>query len=84
MKEISFSELRREVRACNRCGLCESRIQAVFGEGPSDSPVMLVGEAPGAQEDAAGIPFVGRSGKFLTSLLEEAGFPRRSCSLRTW
>ena len=76
MNRFSFSDLRGEVSVCTRCGLCESRIQAVFGEGPADSPVMLVGEAPGAQEDAAGMPFVGRSGKFLTSLLEEAGLPR--------
>ena len=76
MNRFSFSDLHGEVSVCTRCGLCESRIQAVFGEGPADSPVVLVGEAPGAQEDAAGMPFVGRSGKFLTTLLEEAGLPR--------
>ncbi len=76
MNEFSFSDLRRKVEVCTRCTLWESRTHAVFGEGPANSPVMLVGEAPGAQEDAAGMPFVGRSGKLLTSLLEEAGLPR--------
>ena len=76
MSGFSFSDLREEVSACTRCGLWENRTQTVFGEGPVPSPVVIVGEAPGAQEDAAGKPFVGRSGQFLTSLMEEAGLRR--------
>ena len=76
MNEFSFSDLLREVGVCTGCRLSESRTRTVFGEGPAPSPVVVVGEAPGAQEDAEGVPFVGRSGRFLTSLLEEAGLPR--------
>ena len=76
MNGFTVPDLRREVDACTMCGLWNTRIQTVFGEGPPDSPVVLVGEAPGAQEDAAGMPFVGRSGKLLTTLLEEADLPR--------
>lgn len=55
---------------CQRCPLCESRNNIVFGAGPHNAQLMLIGEAPGAQEDEDGIPFVGRSGKLLTKMLE--------------
>ncbi len=76
MKGASFSDLRREVSVCTRCGLWETRTLTVFGEGPVPCPLVVVGEAPGAQENESGKPFVGRSGQFLTSLMEEAGLPR--------
>jgi uracil-DNA glycosylase family 4 len=66
----------REARACTRCELSASRTQVVFGAGNADADLMLVGEAPGAEEDRQGLPFVGRSGALLTQLLEEAGLSR--------
>jgi DNA polymerase len=56
--------------------LHESRIQAVFGEGPWDAPIFIVGEGPGAAEDEAGRPFVGRAGKLLDELLSRYGLSR--------
>jgi len=61
---------------CKRCALCEGRTKVVRPDGDPMSPIALVGEAPGAKEDAAGRPFVGSSGKVLTQLLEEEGLPR--------
>lgn len=66
----------REASDCSRCGLSESRTQVVFGAGDADADLMLVGEAPGAEEDRQGLPFVGRSGALLSKLLAEAGLPR--------
>ncbi|MCF4144829.1 uracil-DNA glycosylase [Dethiosulfovibrio acidaminovorans] len=73
---MSWSKLRAAVGRCRECPLWETRNNAVFGEGPEDSPVLLVGEAPGAEEDSSGRPFVGRSGRFLTDLMAEAGLRR--------
>jgi DNA polymerase len=64
------------VRNCTRCPLSETRTHAVPGEGPLDADIMLIGEAPGANEDREGRPFVGASGKFLTELLAAAGLRR--------
>jgi uracil-DNA glycosylase family 4 len=62
---------------CTLCAdLAASRTQVVPGQLPADARVLLIGEAPGAQEDAAGLPFVGRSGALLDDLLAEAGLPR--------
>jgi uracil-DNA glycosylase len=69
-------ELYREVRACKLCPLADTRIQAVFGAGNANADLMFVGEAPGAQEDERGIPFVGRAGKLLDELLAENGLQR--------
>lgn len=66
----------REARDCRRCALSGSRTQVVFGAGNADADLMFVGEAPGAEEDRQGLPFVGRSGELLTQLLEEAGLSR--------
>jgi DNA polymerase len=68
--------LYREVRACARCPLAQTRTQAVFGAGNANADLMFVGEAPGAQEDLEGIPFVGRAGKLLGELLAENGLRR--------
>ena len=68
--------LLREVRACRRCPLWESRTQVVFGNGNADADLMFVGEAPGFHEDEQGIPFVGRAGKLLDELLGENGLSR--------
>jgi DNA polymerase len=69
-------ELYREVRKCKLCPLADTRIQAVFGAGNANADLMFVGEAPGAQEDQQGIPFVGRAGKLLDELLAENGLQR--------
>ncbi|HYI79267.1 MAG TPA: uracil-DNA glycosylase [Thermoleophilaceae bacterium] len=69
-------ELYKEVRKCERCPLYATRTQAVFGAGNANADLMFVGEAPGAQEDLEGIPFVGRAGKLLSELLAENGLER--------
>ncbi len=66
----------REVRICHRCPLSRSRTNAVPGEGPSSARVMVVGEGPGANEDAQGRPFVGAAGQNLEGLLARAGLTR--------
>jgi uracil-DNA glycosylase family 4 len=66
-----------EIRACTACAeLAAARTTVVVGSGPLDARLVVVGEAPGAQEDESGIPFVGRSGQLLDRLLAEAGLPR--------
>ena len=74
--EREMDELCAEVRACRRCALAETRRLAVPGEGPLDAEVMLIGEAPGVNEDRQGRPFVGPAGAFLEELLAEAGLTR--------
>lgn len=61
---------------CTRCSLAEGRTNVVFGSGSEDADVMIVGEGPGRQEDEEGVPFVGRSGKLLESLLAEIDLRR--------
>ena len=69
-------ELYREVSNCTRCPLAETRTKAVFGAGNADANLMFVGEAPGAEEDRQGLPFVGRAGQLLEELLGEIGLTR--------
>ena len=69
-------ELYREVSECARCPLAETRTKAVFGAGHADANLMFVGEAPGAEEDRQGLPFVGRAGQLLEELLGEIGLTR--------
>ena len=71
-----FDELRAEALACTACGLCEARQSVVFGEGSRTAELMFVGEAPGRDEDLAGLPFVGRAGQLLTKMIEGMGFSR--------
>jgi uracil-DNA glycosylase len=66
------------VRACALCALSRTRTLAVPGEGPLDAEVMFIGEAPGANEDREGRPFVGAAGQFLGELLAAAGLKRES------
>ena len=66
----------REAQQCTRCALSESRTQVVFGAGNADADLMFVGEAPGAEEDRQGLPFVGRSGALLTEALAGVGIDR--------
>ena len=66
-----------QIRSCRRCALCRARNSAVPGEGSADAQVMFVGEAPGAEEDRQGRPFVGAAGRVLTQLLASIGLDRR-------
>jgi uracil-DNA glycosylase len=68
--------LYKEVANCTRCPLYETRTKAVFGAGNADADLMFVGEAPGAEEDRQGLPFVGRAGQLLNELLVEIGLSR--------
>ena len=74
----AWETLIEAVRECRRCPLCNSRTQSVFGDGPIDTDLMFIGEAPGADEDAQGKPFVGRAGQLLNRILEAAGIARES------
>ena len=65
------------VRACTKCPLHETRTKAVFGAGNADADLMFVGEAPGAEEDRQGLPFVGRAGQLLNQMLEEISLSRK-------
>ena len=73
-----WDELQAAVAACRNCRLCETRTNTVFGVGPLGAPLMVVGEGPGADEDAQGEPFVGRAGKLLDEMLRAIGRSRRS------
>ncbi|MGA8218270.1 MAG: uracil-DNA glycosylase, partial [Solirubrobacterales bacterium] len=69
-------EVYNEASICERCPLSETRNRVVFGSGNADADLMFVGEAPGAEEDRQGLPFVGRAGGFLTELLQSIGLNR--------
>ena len=69
-------EVYREASACTRCPLSETRTNVVFGSGNADADLMFVGEAPGAEEDRQGLPFVGRAGALLAELLAGIGLRR--------
>jgi uracil-DNA glycosylase len=71
-----LKEVYREASVCERCALSETRTTVVFGAGNADADLMFVGEAPGANEDKQGLPFVGQAGKLLDKLLEEIGLQR--------
>lgn len=73
---MGWDELRATVAACRACGLCETRTQTVFGVGRRDADLMFIGEAPGAEEDRRGEPFVGRAGQLLDRMLAAIGLDR--------
>ena len=72
-----WAGLRAAVKNCERCKLCATRTNTVFGVGPENATLMVVGEGPGADEDAQGEPFVGRAGKLLDEMLAAIGRSRR-------
>jgi DNA polymerase len=74
--DAALADVGERVRACRRCGLCETRTLAVPGEGTSRPRLMVVGEAPGADEDRSGRPFVGKAGQLLTRMLAAIGLSR--------
>ena len=72
----TWRALERECAQCRECALCQTRHSVVFGTGNPQAEVLLVGEAPGANEDEQGIPFVGRGGQLLDDMLEMVGLDR--------
>ncbi|GAB1515887.1 UdgX family uracil-DNA binding protein [Actinophytocola sp. KF-1] len=74
--KADIDELRKAVHDCRGCDLYKDATQAVFGEGPADASVLVIGEVPGDQEDRQGHPFVGPAGKLLDKALVEAGIDR--------
>jgi uracil-DNA glycosylase len=75
-KRHTLESLRAAARSCKGCDLYKNATQTVFGEGPKDASVMLVGEQPGDMEDRQGHPFVGPAGRLLDKALAEAHIPR--------
>ncbi len=75
---LGWDELRDCVAGCSRCELHSSRTQTVFGVGDPQADWMIIGEAPGAEEDRRGEPFVGRAGKLLDEMLRAVGQQRQS------
>ena len=69
-KEEKLAKLREFALSCERCGLHKTRTNVVFADGPAEAELVFVGEAPGADEDAQGVPFVGRAGKLLDKIVE--------------
>jgi uracil-DNA glycosylase len=73
---LDWDALQREVTACQACGLCKQRKQAVLGVGAKPAPWLLVGEGPGSEEDEVGEPFVGQAGRLLDAMLKAIGLER--------
>ena len=80
---MDFAEAQKEALGCTKCGLCHSRTQVVFGEGPLNAELFVVGEAPGFNEDKEGKPFRGASGMLLERLLSSVGLGRERVYMTT-
>ena len=76
---LDWTQLEAACQTCNRCGLCQTRTNVVFGVGPKDADILLVGEGPGQQEDLAGEPFVGPAGHLLDDMLSIIDLGRENC-----
>ncbi len=72
-KKLRLNDLKKQVTECQKCPLCKSRTQTVFGRGNPEAHLLFVGEAPGENEDREGIPFVGAAGKLLDQFLLAVG-----------
>lgn len=75
--ENDFEKLREKVLVCTQCPLCHTRTNVIFGEGNPEASIMIIGEAPGRDEDIMGRPFVGLSGQLLDKILAACGFNRQ-------
>ena len=75
---LSWQELQTAVQSCTRCDLSKTRTQTVFGTGDQQATWMIIGEAPGAEEDRQGEPFVGKAGQLLNNMLLAIGMPRET------
>lgn len=73
----SLERIRADIGDCTRCKLCRARQNIVFGDGNAKAELVFVGEGPGHDEDAQGLPFVGRAGKLLNQMIEAMGLERR-------
>jgi len=78
IERMDWPALREAVAGCQACGLCQSRKQSVFGVGNPQAEWMIIGEAPGEQEDRQGEPFVGRAGQLLDRMLQAIGRTREA------
>lgn len=76
VSSLNWEQLARRVASCRLCHLCETRTQTVFGVGDPHASLVVVGEAPGAEEDRQGEPFVGRAGRLLNNMLRAIGLSR--------
>lgn len=73
---LDWAQLSQQVAACRACGLHQTRTQTVFGVGDTDADLLIIGEAPGGDEDRQGEPFVGRAGQLLNAMLRAIGLRR--------
>jgi uracil-DNA glycosylase family 4 len=78
MSLARLTQLKNEVAACTRCGLCKTRTNVVFGEGNPRARLMFIGEGPGRDEDLLGRPFVGAAGLLLDKMMASIGFNRNT------
>ena len=76
---MDLNERKAQCLTCRKCPLCQTRHNVVYGVGPTDSPIMFIGEGPGQQEDLQGEPFVGAAGQFLDRMLSIIGLGRHNC-----
>lgn len=76
VKDDSFEKIISEISVCEKCGLCKTRTKTVPGVGNTKARLVFIGEAPGADEDTSGIPFVGKAGQHLDKIFKAAGFNR--------
>lgn len=75
-KAAALEAIRADLGECTRCGLAKGRNKIVFGDGDANARLMFVGEGPGADEDAQGLPFVGRAGQLLNNMIAAMGLKR--------
>ncbi len=73
-----WKEMKSQALGCKLCPLSEKRTNVVFGDGAQNAKIMFIGEAPGADEDMQGLPFVGRAGKLLDQILQEINWDRKN------
>lgn len=78
---MSLVLINQEIRTCKRCDLCHERWKAVPGAGSPAADIVLIGEAPGTNENAKGLPFIGRAGALLDTILKELGLTRQEIFL---
>lgn len=72
----TMKELKETIKNCNKCKLCKNRKNIVFGVGNENANIMFIGEGPGADEDAQGMPFVGKAGKLMNKAFDAVGIER--------
>ena len=77
-RSAELEKINAEVKNCTKCELCATRTKTVPGQGNPNAKIVFVGEAPGADEDAQGIPFVGRAGKLLSDIIAAMGLKREN------